>query len=215
MKYAIVSSYSQHGVDIWKSVLDYMGIDKIKVISMDNGNFHTIIPDYIIFDGGADVNPMFYNQINTGLSRISVFRDLYDTGLFHMYKNFPVAFIGICRGAQFLNVMLNGSLEQDIKPSHSQFHDVKLADNTNLLWYAGKDLITVNSYHHQACDRVSDSVVPTIFHSEYNTIEGFESLETIPINDKLVPKYKAVQCHPEYLEEKINLDFLLAYLFSL
>lgn len=214
-KYFLLSDYSHHGVNLWKDILKSIGLTNVNITTISQHGISNI-PDCIIFDGGADINPFYYKETNDGLSKVHCYRDIFDTGLFHMFKNFPIPFVGICRGAQFLNVMLGGTLNQDIKPKHDYLHHVEVCDDTSLLDYLNKTHILVNSLHHQACDKLADNLVPTLVHSEYGTIEGFESAETIKVNNKTVPKYKAVQSHPEYIENKMVFgDTLLEYLFSL
>ncbi len=86
-----------------------------------------------------------------------------------MSKDMPV--LGICRGIQFINTALGGTLYQDIpsqypsKTEHHQsppydvpVHEVKIVHDTPLFELMGKDLIAVNSYHHQAVRDVADSL---------------------------------------------------------
>jgi len=78
---------------------------------------------------------------------------------------------GICRGIQFLNALLGGTLYQDIPAelqselSHAQqppydlpAHDVKVSGRLRGL--LGTDKLKVNSYHHQGIKRLSPELEP-------------------------------------------------------
>ena len=86
-----------------------------------------------------------------------------------MSKDMPV--LGICRGIQFINAALGGTLYQDIpsqypsKTDHHQsppydkpVHEVNIIRETPLYELIGKDRIAVNSYHHQAVKAVADDL---------------------------------------------------------
>lgn len=98
--------------------------------------------DFLIFSGGADVDPTRYHEENTHsyVSANSQQRDSREFAIAEHYlgkKNM----LGICRGMQLLNVVAGGSLVQDIR-SHPGVHAVM--DK----WGAYHN---VNSAHHQLC----------------------------------------------------------------
>ncbi|MGN0692334.1 MAG: gamma-glutamyl-gamma-aminobutyrate hydrolase family protein, partial [Oscillospiraceae bacterium] len=113
-----------------------------------------------------------------------------------------------CRGIQFINAALGGTLWQDIpsqKPSQTEhhqsppydvpIHNVTISEGTPLFELLGQSEIRVNSYHHQAVKKLSPKLLPMAY-SEDGLIEGVYS------PDK---KYiMAVQWHPElsYLKDK-------------
>lgn len=70
--------------------------------------------DLVQFTGGADVSPSMYGQRRCVESHISSERDIRESVMFNkcIDANKPMA--GVCRGGQFLNVMNNGTLMQDI-----------------------------------------------------------------------------------------------------
>ena len=73
--------------------------------------------------------------------------------------------LGICRGLQALNVSRGGTLHQHL-PDRSELahlqrhegfapaHDVDVARGSLLHWLTGSDGLAVNSFHHQAADRI-------------------------------------------------------------
>jgi len=68
--------------------------------------------------------------------------------------------LGICRGAQALNVACGGTLHQHL-PGHRQSepgsrptHEVEVLPGTRLAGLLGAGPVAVNSFHHQAVDRL-------------------------------------------------------------
>ena len=102
--------------------------------------------------------------------------------------------LGICRGEQLLNVVLGGSLIQDIptqvdtvvKHSGGALHRIGVEKGSVLYKLFGEDSLTVNSSHHQAVNRVAPGVRVTA-HAPDGIVEAYE------YGDRLI----AVQFHPE------------------
>jgi putative glutamine amidotransferase len=116
--------------------------------------------DGLILSGGNAVDPRRYRQVNLGLCRTVIpERDALEfAALQHcLARRLPV--LGICRGVQFLNVALGGSMLQDLtittveheaKDEVSKFHPVTLVPGTRLAGIAGgRREVRVNSRHHQ------------------------------------------------------------------
>lgn len=72
--------------------------------------------DGLVLQGGADVNPMAYGETamrpEWSGDRI---RDMYEMELLHEFLESRKPVLGICRGAQLINVAMGGSLYQDIE----------------------------------------------------------------------------------------------------
>ena len=137
--------------------------------------------DAMIFSGGCDIAPVHYGQIRAPeCGRIDPRRDQIELALADLVlgRNIPV--LGICRGIQLLNVALGGTLKQDI-PGHRVsessddpvWHEVRIDPASRLAQIAGTDHARVNSYHHQAVDRLADGLVATAW-AEDGTIEAME-----------------------------------------
>lgn len=95
---------------------------------------------YKIFWGGLDVDPSFYGarrSTKCGFSNIN--RDQQEIDLAKKLINQGIPVIGICRGAQLLNVVNGGTLLQHIE-GHLGKHQIVTYD---------KQIINVNSTHHQ------------------------------------------------------------------
>ena len=76
--------------------------------------------------------------------------------------------LGICRGIQFINAILGGTLYQDIPKQHPSsiehhqvppydipVHEVDVVENSPLQKCLGISRLSVNSYHHQAVKRIA------------------------------------------------------------
>jgi putative glutamine amidotransferase len=105
----------------------------------------TIKPEGIILSGGNDINPALYggsitNTVYAHL-RDNTEKNLLDVAL---SKNLPV--LGICRGAQYINVYFGGQLEK-IKEHVTPSHQIEIVDEQSKTYFL-KNKTNVNSYHH-------------------------------------------------------------------
>lgn len=106
-------------------------------------------PALLVFTGGADVDPKFYNEVRGKYTSTDPKRD---AECFKICKIFPhIPKFGICRGSQFLTVQAGGKLVQ-----HCDNHGVALGHTIDideeylLLTYQQKYInIPVTSTHHQ------------------------------------------------------------------
>lgn len=161
--------------------------------------------DGILFTGGHDVNPKFYNQKNEKCGLLCDTRDEMEKYLFTKAIENDKPVLGICRGIQLFNALLGGTLYQDLptehpsktkhsmtKPYNRGVHTVDILKDTPLFKIIGVDKLSVNSYHHQAIKDLALNVVANAI-SEDGLVEAI----TLP-NKKFV---MAVQWHPEFLWE--------------
>jgi len=107
--------------------------------------YDVLTADILQFMGGEDVTPQLYGEENTH-SYNNMNRDITEMGYFHYAHAANIPMVGICRGAQFLNVMCGGKMVQDVK-GHTRDHDL------HIIPY-GKDpmeeiVIKCTSTHHQ------------------------------------------------------------------
>lgn len=110
--------------------------------------------DMVVFPGGADINPFLYGEVRDRTTAVDYAADMADIAALRSTGVYQ-AKLGICRGAQFLNVMVgNGSLFQHvtdhgvanghiIKPYNHERILTKVLD-ANL-----QTTISVTSTHHQ------------------------------------------------------------------
>ncbi len=164
----------------------------------------------ILLTGGQDVSPSVYAmEDETGKTITSPLRDTLESHVLEIALKKDMPIFGICRGLQFINAFLGGTLYQDIplqypttvshrqsKPYDSPVHKVTLSGSLKKLLSSIQDSslysneLTVNSLHHQAIRKLAPPLQPMAV-SEDGLIEATE------LPDK---KFVwAVQWHPEFL----------------
>ena len=158
------------------------------------------IASLVVLTGGEDVDPMLYGEdVRHPEVKRSEFRDAVESALLRAAIEQKKPVFCICRGMQILNVVLGGTLYQDIAKdisgslSHMQqenenlSHRVILEEGSFLeALYKTKE-ITVNSFHHQAIKGIGAGLRVTARAAD-GVVEGVEH-ETLPII--------GVQWHPE------------------
>lgn len=160
----------------------------------------------IIFTGGGDVEPQRYGSSPHPLvDAVDADRDRVELFLLEQTLRRRLPFLGICRGLQVLNVGLGGTLYEDILDQHAgamqhQYspdwprdylaHTVKICRGTLLSLIIGRDVVGVNSLHHQGIRRLADGLAPTAY-----APDGL--VEAVELHDYSFGL--AVQWHPEWL----------------
>jgi putative glutamine amidotransferase len=114
--------------------------------------------DAVVIMGGEDVAPRFYDGPAEYEGR-SRHREVADAGQIALVRRAVAEgtpLLGICRGAQIVNVALGGTLQQHIETEITAVmrdHDVRVAADSRLARVLGSTALVVRSAHHQAVDR--------------------------------------------------------------
>lgn len=95
-------------------------------------------PDLFVFTGGEDVTPSMYGAVAHQSTYFNPRRDDLEAKI--LRDNPGVPCVGICRGAQFLNVMAGGEMYQDVT-DHCRPHSITDSTEGFNVW--------VTSTHHQ------------------------------------------------------------------
>jgi putative glutamine amidotransferase len=169
--------------------------------------------DALVLAGGQDVDPRLYGRRPTAAStRLDPVRDRFELELALAAIQRDIPLLGICRGAQLLNVALGGTLiddlacEQEIEhavvlyPPDARVHEVQLSDGSLLREICG-ETVSVNSFHRQGIGDLGARVHATGFAPD-GVIEGIEVAGARAVG---------VQWHPEMLSE---IDPLLIWLID-
>ncbi len=161
--------------------------------------------DGIVFSGGGDVNPLYFDQQPIrDLHAVATERDEMELLLARRAAHLQLPILGICRGIQVMNVAYGGTVLQDIyaqgdnvwvkhsqnAPRFASSHTVELSPDSLIASIYGKQELAVNSFHHQAVGEVAPGFRVTA-RSADGVIEAMESMEHKPI--------LGVQWHPECL----------------
>lgn len=157
--------------------------------------------DGLILIGGTDVHASRYGQEMMATEQTPVpERDDFEFALLEVFSKREKPIFGICRGYQVLNVFYGGTLIQDIPSAlgsvhHLQTpgsltiaHQVRVEEKSLIHKILGSTLVNVNSFHHQAVDKLGDDL-KAVGWSEEGIIEVFEHVSH--------PYMLAVQWHPE------------------
>ena len=144
----------------------------------------TALCDGFCFTGGVDVDPVHYGEEKSPFcGEIQEHRDALELRAFDLILPTGKPILGICRGAQVLNVALGGSLYQDLRSqtktemNHSQTeryeysHEINVEENTPLYRLSGAGRIKINSFHHQAIKRLGRNLVPMAY-ADDGTVEA-------------------------------------------
>ena len=155
--------------------------------------------DGLIVGGGDDIAPDLYQGQLVATARLDPERDALERRLVLAALQAGKPVLGICRGAQMLNVALGGGLHQDAYAQHqgSRFRwtvlprkTVSVEGGTLLAQVAGTEPMRVNALHTQAVDRLGANL-QVAAHDEGGMIQAIE---------RCVPPFAiGVQWHPEHL----------------
>jgi putative glutamine amidotransferase len=113
----------------------------------------------LVIGGGNDISPEHYGGDLDAKVRLDPERDQLEIAWIERALEQEIPLLGICRGAQLINVVLGGRLHQDIRPMRRHTHNrpgllptkqVRLAPDSILAIVCGKTRVRVNSLHHQA-----------------------------------------------------------------
>lgn len=159
--------------------------------------------DGILLTGGDDLNPLFMGEEPIKeLHSINPRRDRQELLLTRLAADRQIPILGICRGVQILNFAMGGTLYQDIyfqrdgtSIKHGQeldrafaSHTVDIERNSLLFRIMGTERLPVNSFHHQAINRIAPGFRATATAPD-GIVEAIESAECKAM--------LGVQWHPE------------------
>ena len=144
--------------------------------------------DALLVPGGPDVHPGAYGaRAHPALGPTEPELDALELALIHGAEERGLPVLGICRGAQALNVARGGDLHQHLPDrvgdavTHRQAdpiarptHTVRVAGDSSLARALGRGQAWVNSLHHQAVARPGRGLRAVAWASD-GTIEAIEA----------------------------------------
>jgi len=163
--------------------------------------------DGLVITGGKDIDPAVYgHDPHPTTDEPARDRDAWEFALLAAALRRRMPVLGICRGAQVLNVALGGTLHQHLPDilGHSRHQQgdavfytstVRTVEGSKLAGLIGESS-AAECYHHQAIDRLGDGLVVSAHDSE-GVIEAVE----MPGHDFVL----AVQWHPEETLDDLRL----------
>lgn len=144
----------------------------------------------LCLSGGPDLHPSIYGaDPHAELGPTEPQLDAFEIALLRAAEEREMPVLAICRGMQVLNVARGGSLVQDLpseRPSYVEHrqrkagsiatHDVSLQQDSLLATCLGAQELRVNSFHHQAVERLGDGLQVVGWASDA-TIEAIEATD--------------------------------------
>jgi putative glutamine amidotransferase len=158
----------------------------------------------LVLLGGGDIDPTLYGlpSDQAGLYGVDRAVDDYAIAAVRTARDAGLPILGICRGAQIINVAHGGSLIPDIADwtaHHGPTTDtifvperVSLSPNSRIARIHDARRLVVQSGHHQAIDRVAEGFTATA-----RAVDGIvEAIESDDPGEWIV----GIQWHPEHAE---------------
>ncbi len=170
--------------------------------------------DGLIIGGGDDISPALYGGEIRAEARLDRARDALERRLAEEALSHGIPVLGICRGAQMLNVALGGTLHADAYatfPGSRRYRTilprkrVQACRGSWLADFSGRETMRVNALHSQAVDRLGAGL-RVAAHDEGGMTQAIERPEP--------PFALGVQWHPEHLFYKRSQRRLFAALVS-
>ncbi|MDD9707420.1 type 1 glutamine amidotransferase [Seohaeicola sp. SP36] len=155
--------------------------------------------DGLIVGGGDDISPLLYHGEMVAEARLDPDRDALERRLVMAAQAAGKPVLGICRGAQMLNVALGGNLHQRAYDHYADSRRyrtilprkaVSVLPDTGLARIAGTAPMRVNALHSQAVDRLGAGL----------RIAARDAGGMVQAVERITPPFAlGVQWHPEYL----------------
>jgi putative glutamine amidotransferase len=171
----------------------------------------------VCVSGGPDLDPAAYHaRAASELGPVEPELDAFELALVRGADAAGLPVLGICRGCQVLNVARGGTLHQHLpavtdgllnhrqtEPGRVATHTVEVAPGSRLAIIAGSGELEVNSFHHQAADRIGQGLRPVAW-SPDGVVEAIEDPDAL--------LYLGVQWHAEGLVGRPEHEALFAAL---
>lgn len=155
--------------------------------------------DALLVGGGDDIDAQLYGlDIRFGL-RIDRERDRIELDRLERAHARGLPILGVCRGAQILNVFRGGTLHPDIYEAYGRLPPqrtllarkrVTIAEDSRLYSVMGLRRCRVNSLHHQSIDQLGQDL-RAVARDKYRIVQGIDC-ETGQF-------VLGVQWHPEFV----------------
>lgn len=170
--------------------------------------------DGLILHGGADLSPKHFGEepLQEKWAGDPI-RDLYEMELYRETLAQEKPILGVCRGAQLINVAQGGSLYQDISTqldgtlTHRDpvvyddlCHEVVLEEGSYLKKLYQQERATTNSVHHQSIKNLGKDLVVEALSPKDDIIEAIRLEKTDGSFSN--PYVLGVQWHPEFMTKK-------------
>lgn len=157
--------------------------------------------DGLVIGGGDDIDPERYGQVAKLSVRLDRERDALEWEMLEQAAHHDLPVLGICRGAQLLNIFHGGTLHHDLMDVFENLvlrrtvlprKQIYIDSAAQLARIMGVTEVRANSLHHQAVDRMAPG-----FHIAAKDDDGI--IQAIECTERRF--MIGVQWHPEYLPQ--------------
>jgi putative glutamine amidotransferase len=157
--------------------------------------------DGLLLTGGGDISPTCYGAtLEPETTDVDDERDRSELALVAAAVERGIPILGICRGAELVNVAFGGTLRQQLptkdvvrhtqpRRRYEKVHRVLLEAESLIAEVVGSHELDVNSIHHQGLDVVGNDLDP-VGRADDGLVEVVENRDR---------RVLAVQWHPECL----------------
>lgn len=178
----------------------------------DLRNLEDLLPrlDGILFSGGIDVQPSLYGeQERPEVDGVDPQLDAFEVAVANWALQEDIPILGVCRGMQLMNVILGGTLYQDISiqrsgslehrrrdmPRTALTHEILVQEGSLMESVLGTRRLWVNSLHHQAVKKPGKGV-----RISGRAEDGVAELLEVPSHRFLL----GIQGHPEEIYGQVD-----------
>ena len=158
--------------------------------------------DGFIIGGGDDIGAELYRGEPALDVRIDPARDAMELAILAYADALDLPVLGVCRGAQMINVFMRGTLHQDLSDydmpelwTPLPVKSVSFVAGTRLSEIFGRETLRVNSLHRQAVEDLGEGL-RVAARDEFRVIQAIE--------DPNARFRMGVQWHPEFLIYKAS-----------
>ena len=158
-----------------------------------------LVVDGVVITGGHDVDPVLYAAAPEVTPKYDAERDALEIAVIDHALAQGLPLLGICRGAQLLNVRLGGNLFQELRSRRKRTSNrwtilplktLCVEPRTALHRLLATTEARINSLHNQGIDRIGDGLQVS-----GRDLDGIVQA----IEDPARPFLMGVQWHPEFL----------------
>ena len=208
-KYPFVFAFDYVKRQYYLAIQDFGGVPVIlpNIEKLSLVNYYVKTLDGLLLGGGGDLHPSFFRERKKAKNlSIKIERDRFEIALAKKAIRKKLPILGICRGLQVINIVLGGTIFQDLslrkektlnhKPEKvirfKRRHKVRIKEDSKLFSIVKQKEILVNTSHHQVIKDVAPGLKASAW-SEDGVIEALEAKgKEFLIN---------VQWHPEAMLE--------------
>ncbi|RUO25222.1 peptidase C26 [Aliidiomarina minuta] len=153
----------------------------------------------VVITGGHDIDPVLYAAEQEVKPKHDKQRDEFESAVIEYALEHKMPLLGICRGAQLLNVQLGGNLFQELRSRREKTSNrwtslplktLKVEARTQLEKHLGCRQCRINSLHNQGIDKVGQRMIIS-----GRDLDGIVQAIEAPEEEFLI----GVQWHPEFL----------------